>query len=248
VQKLLFLSAFLLTTLWAHPLSIGAGPYLQTQPYKGLSTTIVPSPVIFYDNHLFYIRWTRVGLYFMGHSGDTLSWGASLTAQPRANGYKAQKNSIVADMHERQSSFEGGLSLACSYKLTKNYALFAEALQLYDMLQRYNGAITRGEIGAKIYIHQWSFYPSLMAIYHSQNFNNYYFGVRHDETTPLRPYFHAQAGIDYAAQSYVNYAINKKYSLLLNIRADKLSKQVTDSPIVTQNEFYSGLLSFLYTW
>jgi outer membrane protein len=58
--------------------TIGAGPYIQTQPYKGVDDILLPSPVIFFDNGLFYVRWSRAGVYFLGEKkrimlGDFLS-------------------------------------------------------------------------------------------------------------------------------------------------------------------------------
>jgi len=70
-------------------LTIGAGPYMQTQPYKGVDDILLPSPFIYYNDDLFYVKWTRVGIYFYGSRSDDLSWGFSLTAQPRVYGYKA---------------------------------------------------------------------------------------------------------------------------------------------------------------
>ena len=47
-------------------ITVGLGAYMQTQPYKDVDTIILPSPVIFFDNDLFYIRWSRAGVYFYG--------------------------------------------------------------------------------------------------------------------------------------------------------------------------------------
>lgn len=70
--------------------TIGACPYIQSQPYKGASELILPSPIVFYDNGLFYIRWSRLGIYFLGDKQDDYAWGFSLTAQPRTLGLQGK--------------------------------------------------------------------------------------------------------------------------------------------------------------
>ena len=42
--------------------TIGLGAYTQSQPYKGASNLLLPSPVIFFDNSIVYTRWSRFGL------------------------------------------------------------------------------------------------------------------------------------------------------------------------------------------
>ncbi|MDA3909426.1 MAG: MipA/OmpV family protein, partial [Sulfurimonas sp.] len=59
--------------------TIGAGPYIQTQPYKNVDDIVLSSPVIFFDNGVAYVRWTRAGLYFLGDKQKDYSWGFSLT-------------------------------------------------------------------------------------------------------------------------------------------------------------------------
>ena len=69
-------------------LTIGFGPYIQTQPYENVDDILLPSPVFFYDDGLFYIRWSRAGIYFLGDKQDDYAWGFSITTQPRTYGYE----------------------------------------------------------------------------------------------------------------------------------------------------------------
>ena len=76
-------------------LTIGVGPFIQTQPYKDVDSIILASPVIFYDDGLFYIRWSRAGVYFLGDKQDDYMWGFSLTAQPRTYSFKASDSQAL---------------------------------------------------------------------------------------------------------------------------------------------------------
>ena len=73
MKKLLLILILLSTLLHAKDDTyIGLGPYFQTQPYKDADPVVLASPVIFFDNSLFYVRWTRVGMYFYGQKGEKL--------------------------------------------------------------------------------------------------------------------------------------------------------------------------------
>ncbi len=218
---------------------LGAGPYFQSQPYRGAAMLVLPSPVIFFDNELFYVRWTRVGMYFMG--GD--NWGFSLSAQPRPFGYSAKDAATLAGMADRHSSWEGGISFAA-----KNNLGFLELLYFQDLLDNSNGSLLRLEVGKKITTGKWTIVPSLLLIRFSQKFNNYYYGVRSNEATPQRPAYTADAGINYAAQSYLMYDITKNWHILGNLRLDLLSSTISNSPIVEDRVMFSGLLSVMYSF
>ena len=96
----------LLQTLIADKLTLGAGPYIQSQPYKGVGTIFVPSPVVFFDNGVVYVRWTRIGVYFLGEKKNDFAWGFSLTAEPRPYGYKSSDSTALSGMDERKLTWK----------------------------------------------------------------------------------------------------------------------------------------------
>ena len=224
-------------------ITIGAGPYIQTQPYKDVDTILLPSPVIFFDNSLFYIRWSRGGFYFLGEKNENYSWGLSITAQPRTNEYKASDSTILQGMSDKKSSLEAGVALSATID-----ASYIEIMLLTDILDRYDSWIVKTEIGYDFELGKFHFYPSLIAIYQSSEFINYYYGVSTDEATPNRPEYHAGKAFQLGMQTYIKYPITHNFAALLNARVDKLPSQATNSPIVTENYVYSGLLSLIYTF
>jgi len=222
---------------------VGGGAYVQSQPYEGADAIILPTPVIFFDNKLFYVRWTRVGMYFLGSSDDEFSWGLSLTAQPRPNGYKEEESSTLKGMDTKEVSWEAGLSFATEYK-----QVYFELIAMHDLLDTFNGYTVRAELGTTIKTGNWSLYPSLFAIYRSDYFNNYYYGVKESEETLFRPAYNATGDMEYAIQAYIKYDFTKEWSTLINLRADQLSNEAYNSPIVDTHQMYSGMVSLLYTF
>ena len=242
-MKSLLILTLLLSALMAEKLTIGAGPYVQSQPYKDADAIVVPSPVIFYDNSLVYVRWTRAGIYFLGDKNDDLSWGFSLTAQPRVNQYKASDSSYLTGMSDKESSIEGGLAFSAS----KEKAYF-EVMALTDMLRNHEAWVLNSELGYKLEVGKLSIYPSLLLTYQSAKFMDYYYGVKSYEATASRAYYSPSSGFQVGAQAYFNYPLTEKVAVFANLRADKLSTEATDSSIVNEDYIYSGLVSLIYTF
>jgi len=222
-------------------ITLGLGSYVQTQPYQNVDTLILPSPVIFFDNGLLYVRWTRVGLYFLGEKQDSYAWGFSLTAQPRTYGYNSDD---IAGMDERETSWEGGLAFSAS----KDDA-WIEVMALTDILDRYDSFMIKTEFGYDFKYKELSFYPSLIATYQSSKFLNYYYGIKESEIMiGSRNIYRANHGFQLGIQTYIKYPLTKNLSTLINLKVDKISNEATDSPIVNQSYIYSGLASLIYTF
>ncbi|MEA3228436.1 MAG: MipA/OmpV family protein [Campylobacterota bacterium] len=220
--------------------TVGAGLYIQTQPYQDVESLLLPSPVIFFDNSIFYARWTRFGVYFLGEKQDNYAWAFSLTAMPRTYGYQS---SDIENMKERENSWEGGISFSAKFKDS-----YIEIMALTDILDREDSYVLKTDIGYDFKISSFSFYPSISVIYQSPSFTNYYYGVKESETTLLRKSYSADSGYQVAIQTYISYPFTKNFSTLLNIKADRLSHEAISSPIVEDRYIYSGLLSLLYNF
>jgi len=242
ILVLLLIFSSLLAQDSKQKVTIGLGPYVQTQPYKNVDNIVLPSPVIFYDNGVVYIRWSRAGLYFYGDKQEDYSWGFSFTIQPRVYGYEA--NEIALGMQERKNTWEGGL--AFSAKTDKAYI---EIMALTDILDRYDSWILKTEIGYDIELGDFSFYPSVILIYQSSDFLDYYYGVKNIEaSSTVFQEYHPSSGLQIGAQTYIKYPFTDNISALINLRVDRISKEATHSPIVNEDFIYSGLASLIYTF
>jgi len=240
---LLFFSSFLFANE-KQKVTIGAGAYIQSQPYKGADDFLLPSPVIFYDNGIVYARWSRFGVYFLGEKKEDYAWGFSLTVQPRTLGYKPSDSPYLLGMQERKSTLEGGLAFSASYQKSK----YIEIMLLADMLNNYNSWVARAEIGDKYELGKFTFYPSLILLYEPSKFVDYYYGVKTTEATIFRPQYTAGSGLQYGAQTYIKYPFTKELSALVNLRYDRIPSSAKNSPLVDKGYIYSGLFSLIYTF
>jgi len=244
MKYLLILVFFLVPSFAKDKITIGMGAYIQSQPYKDVDDMLLASPVFFYDNSIFYARWTRFGVYFLGDKSDDFSWGFSLTAQPRTNGYSADDSIYLSGMDEKKNSWEGGIAFSTSFKNS-----YIELMYLRDLLDRYDSYIAKIEIGHSLKFDKISFYPSIVCVYQSDSFLNYYYGVTSKESqSSIHNIYTPNADLKYALQTYISYPINKKLSAFFNARIDLLSKEAKNSPLVNQDYYYSGLASLIYTF
>jgi outer membrane protein len=243
VLALLTLSLYAAETQIKQKVTIGLGPYVQTQPYKGVNPLLVPSPVIFFDNGLFYMRWSRAGMYFLGDKSEDFSWGLSLTVQPRTYGYKAEDSEYLKGMDQRETTFEGGIAFSASYNDT-----YIETMLLTDMLVRYESWLFKTEIGDEFVLGDFTFYPSIIVIYESDEFVNYYYGVKEHEARADRAQFTPGAGWQLGAQTYIDYPFTDKLSGLVNLRVDRLPSSALNSPLIESDYIYSGLVSLIYSF
>ena len=245
-MKYIFLTLLLTLSLYAkdQKVTLGLGAYFQTQPYKDVDTIMIPSPVIFFDNGIFYMRWSRGGVYFLGNKGEKFSWGLSLTAQPRTYGYAPEDSKYLEGMDEKKNTFEGGLAYSMQYEKT-----YLEVMLLTDILDRYESWILKAELGDEFSFGKLSLYPSVIITYQSSDFINYYFGISEEESqrTDYEVYKPGY-GFSIGFQTYAKYPINDKLSVLLNARVDRIPTQASKSPLVTTPYIYSGLASLIYTF
>jgi len=244
-MRYILILILILTTIFAEnktqKITLGLGAYTKSQPYYNVDPILVPTPVIFFDNSIFYVRWTRVGIYFLGKKEGNYAWAFSLTLQPRPYGYLSLD---IEMMDERETSWEGGLAFSAK----KNNS-WIEIMALTDIIDRHDTFVVKTEIGHDIEFQTFSLYPSLIAEYQSSSFMNYYYGVRSDEIiTNKREKYTPNFGLQLGIQTYIKYPIAKNLSTLLNITLDHISKEATNSPIVEKSYFYSGLASIIYTF
>ena len=225
-------------------ITIGAGPYIQSQPYKDASALVLPSPVIFFDNSVVYARWSRFGLYFLGDKKEDYLWGASLTIQPRTLGYTASDSDFLQGMQNRDSTLEGGIALSAK----SSNSTFIELMLLADVLNKYKSYTASIEIGNEIHLGKFSLYPSLMLSFQPKKFIDYYYGVTSAEARLNRPAYSPHGGVNIGVQTYIQYPFTDKLSAFFNIRADKIPDSAYNSPLVNNKLIYSGLASLIYTF
>lgn len=90
------------------------------------------------------------------------------------------------------------------------------------------------------------FIPAVEAIYRSDEYTNYYFGVSASEARPDRLEYEAGASTDFAARIRWGYAVSDKWLLSGKIGVEFIDDEITNSPIADKDEIWSASLSLAY--
>jgi outer membrane protein len=89
-------------------------------------------------------------------------------------------------------------------------------------------------------LERWYFEPSVGASFKSADMNNYYWGVRQEESSPALPAYEAESGINYRARIIASYHLDRHWAISLAAEYERINDEAAASPIVDE----SGVLGF----
>lgn len=82
---------------------------------------------------------------------------------------------------------------------------------------------------------RWLLSPSFGLSWKSRNLNDYYWGIREDETNPLFPAYVANSGLNQHARLLASYRLDPNWALVFVAEYERLSSEASASPIVSEN-------------
>lgn len=77
--------------------------------------------------------------------------------------------------------------------------------------------------------------PEIAVEWVSEEVNNYYYGVSQQDVKAGRPFYQADAGVNYQFGVNAIYPIDRKQAIMLRAGVERYSDEVTDSPIVDED-------------
>ncbi len=91
---------------------------------------------------------------------------------------------------------------------------------------------------------RWYFEPSLGVSYKSEDLNNYYWGVRLNESGPALPFYEAGSGVNVRGKLVANYHFTRNWAMSLAAEYERLNDAAARSPIVEDREvvgYFAGM-------
>jgi outer membrane protein len=88
--------------------------------------------------------------------------------------------------------------------------------------------------------------PSVGLVHLNKDYADYYYSVTSAESTLVRPAFAAEASTNLALKLRWGYALNEKWLLSGAIGVEQLDSNITDSPIVNDDEIWSARVGLAY--
>lgn len=237
--KLLALSVIIASSMGtasaASQWSVGAGVGVVESPYKQYDRDIYPLPVVTYEGDDFWFRGLGGGYYLWNDQADKLSVMAYYSPAHFKPGDSDDRQ--LRRLDKRKSTMMAGLS----YVHNTEYGFLRTTLS-GDTLDNSNGIVwdlawlyryTNGAL---------TLTPGIGMAWHSENYNDYYYGVSHDEArrSGLNSYDADDSWNPYLELT-ASYKFAGDWSVYGTGRYTRLGDEIKDSPMVDKS--WSSLIS-----
>lgn len=224
-------------------LTVGALASFSSNTYA-VDDKIGVIPLVLYDNDFFYMEGSELGFY--GHKDDK-NWfrvGASYDAR-HFNPENAKIDALKA-LDERKPS----ANIVLSYmRITPIGGLEIKAGT--DMMDRSGGQTVSFAHRSRFVLadDKLTIYPKFGAIWHSDDYNNYYYGVSIDESTRAGiQEYKPKDGISPFVGVSVKYQFSKQFGIFGNQNVQWLSSTQKDSPLTDDKIDVGTNLGVTYTF
>lgn len=224
----------------SRPFSAGLGILYKDKPYRGYDsdekTNLVP--VILFEGESFFVRGSSLGWKFIDNNG--LEFAA--IGEYLADGYESSDSDFLRGMDDRDPSLGVG-----AHVIWNPDALGFKMSAVTDVADNSDGQQVRGEVFYKYRTGDWMFKPSAGFVWQSEDYNDYYFGVKNSEARIGRPAYTADDDLNYRLGVVAVYQQKTSPWLFAGgLRYDILGDEITDSPIVSEDEEMTAFIGFAY--
>ena len=211
--------------------------------YTGMSRDNIGFPLVFYEN-----SWVRVFGPVVELKLPSLDLSATqkidfhLVGKYDGSGYKPDDAPILSGMEERKGSFYMGGKVTW-----RNDVVDVSAEVLADATGNSKGK--RATLGLE---KNWRLgehvmlAPRLSASWNSKEYVDYYYGVRASEALASRPVYLGKAGVNAEVGARATYLFNASHSVILDVSATSLPKEIKNSPLVDRSTENRVSLGYMY--
>ena len=218
--------------------NIGAIIAADSNPYIGQSADVVPIPLISYRSGPLSIGTNGLGYRFI----QTGPWDVTVAARPRFSGLISTDGALL-DGIDRQVT--GDLALEARYDIGVYYASF-------DLRQEFTGEHDGQElrfgVGTRTRVGRVGLDLGAGAFWQNDDLSRYIWGVSPSETAIGRPAY----APGYVIVPYVSLRarlpLSGNWSLLGTVRVDFLNSDISSSPIIEDDQLFSGALGISYSF
>ena len=228
-------------------LLIGVGVGHERSPYRDWDeseTTALPS--ISYERGNVFFEDSTLGYTVFEEESDESGYFLALIGNIELGGYKASDSPFFAGMADRDdTAFELGIAAG----VFTSIGLF-EFTAVQDVADAYDGLISDLSYSLPFADEQagYEIAPYLGVTYYSDNYSDFYFGVRANEATSIRPAYQADGGVNPYVGIGLFYRINAHWGLVGDLRYEKLNSNIEDSPLIEEDNITSAMLGITYSF
>ncbi|RLU01130.1 MipA/OmpV family protein [Ketobacter sp.] len=218
----------------------GSSPYRYVDTVSSMENDNVRDmmPLYLYEGEYLFFHGTRAGV----HLWDGWVTG-DLVAQYRFDRLEPEVNDFYRTVSKRSQTVEGGLAL--EFNLDRQSLYFS---LLSDLQSRHNGNVADLTYRYRWDYSRFEFSPYLSLIYQSQELVDYYYGVESDEARPDLPEYEADAAAFARLGLNTTYHLLDHWYLFANFSWEALPSEITDSPLVDEDQIYAAFVGFHYNF
>ena len=225
------------------PVTVGAGALYRDKPYKDYedSDKWSPFPLVLYEGDRFFVRGGNLGWKFV----NTRPWEVAVFAEFAKDGYEESSSDVLDGMDDRDPWIAAGAHV--KWQPRKFGIKLASA---WDIVQESEGMQATLDAFWQDRSGPWIYNVSGGAVYQSDDYVDYYYGVKSKEEIPgVRPAYSPDEEVNYRLQGVLLYQRpESKWLFALATRYTFLGDEIEDSPIVNDDGELMGLLAIGYTF
>lgn len=215
---------------------LGVGAAVQRSPFTGGGNKAVGLPVVFYNSQNFR---------FFGNAADwkLLSFGdVEFALRAKIAGDSRDQNDapILNGTAERKFAVLLGATATWATPWAR---VSLEAASATDKAKGQTAAVN---IEHGFEAGGFTLTPHVNADWMSDDYVNYYFGVRPEESSAARPAYNGKSTVNVSAGLRVNYALSRQQILSVDVGAKHYGTGITDSPLVERSTTPVVRLGYLY--
>ena len=246
MRQLPYLILLLSLPLWAQPpagdddfdVSLGFAVLANDEGYRDADNDLRVIPLLDLRYKRFYFQGIQAGLQLV--DGQRFSW--DVLVRPEFTEFEESESPVFAGMEDRDLSVMAGTKLDVRFPGRYALSFLAEA----DVTGSSDGLVGDLSLSRTFITKRTITVPSLGLIWQSEDFNNYYFGVRAGEALPERPFYEPGASSAAEASLLVRHRLTERLSLTAFGLWRAFPDEVSDSPLIEGDSSLFGLIGLAW--
>lgn len=236
------LSLYVSSQAIAGTVTLGLGGVVAESVFKGEDTEETIFPVIAYESGDLSIGPEGSAYRLIG--SDESAYSLSVGLDFSRNGYDNDDADILKGMSSRNDSIDLGVGVG--YTLG-NGTISAFVSQ--DVSGNHKGQQAELSYEKTMPINRYLIVqPSVALSWKSQDYVDYYYGVRANEATVSRAVYNGSSTVNSSAGLRLIIPINKQWRIVNQLGYTWLGDGITDSPLVGRDEAWNAVIMTTYTF
>lgn len=222
---------------------LGLGVASSQEPYIDVDRDTNVLPLLHFESEHFRFFATTLEAKLPDLKlGETNRISFSLFGRWDGSGYEADDSWMLEGMEERESGIWAGAKMEWRTSLGSFSSDWTHDVSGNSDGQRFDLGWDRSwRFGEHVILT-----PRIGATWHDSEYVDYYYGVRANEARTGRSAYQGEAGISAVIGLRGVYRFNPHHSMILDFRANSLSSEVKDSPLVDQSTDNRVFIGYMY--